>query len=404
MTKAGIGIIIAGAFVYFLASQTHVGWLYLFDAIIWSMLVMSAILPWYNLRSLRVERQVLLSASALRRSQLGGPLEDETIDVRLRVTNSGRLARYLIKVIEDCPFARAEERRRVFLLAGIGAGSVTDFTYTAICYRRGYYPAADVTLQSGGPLGLLVRKRTFNLPVNLTVYPGYYRMERLPAVESEWSDTGRAVRSSSAAEFYGSREYRHGDPLKHIHWRNTARVGSFMIKEFEQASQGPVAVAFETRGDFGTGRETTLEYSVRIAASLARLCADSERTIDILSGDSPLHNAGWREAMDYLARLEAGSGAAISVLTSAAEPAVGMVVIVPALEEEMVGTLRHLADRVRRLVVVLLEGFVPGETPHEFYSGLKGSNIEVIGCSSGNLKEVIRRLGSSLYGKITSAV
>jgi len=34
MTKAGIGFIIAGVLVYFLASQAQIGWLYLFDAII----------------------------------------------------------------------------------------------------------------------------------------------------------------------------------------------------------------------------------------------------------------------------------------------------------------------------------------------------------------------------------
>lgn len=71
-----------------------------------------------------------------------------------------------------------------------------------------------------------------------------------------------------------------------------------MIKEFEQARQGSVSVAFEARRDFGVGRETTLEYSIKIAASLAKLCADSGRNIDIIAGKTPLHNAVWREAMD----------------------------------------------------------------------------------------------------------
>jgi len=88
MTKAGFGFIVAGGFIYVVASQTQIGWLYLFDAIIWSLLVLSAILPWYSLKSLQVECQILLTSSILRQPPLGGPLEDEPVEVKLKVTNN----------------------------------------------------------------------------------------------------------------------------------------------------------------------------------------------------------------------------------------------------------------------------------------------------------------------------
>lgn len=397
MTKAGFGFIVAGGFVYFLASQTQIGWLYLFDAIIWSLLVLSAILPWYSLKSLQVERQILLPTSSLRQPQLGGPLEDETVEVKLKVTNNGRLARHFIKVLEYCPFDQPEKRHRAFLLTSLKPRSMTVFPYTATCYRRGYYTSSSTTLQSSGPLGLLVRRRTFQLPLNLTVYPAYYQMEGLPVADAAWADWGHAVKSSTAAEFYGSREYQYGDPLRHIHWRNTARLGRFMLKEFEQANQGSVTVAFETRRDFGTGRETTLEYSIKIAASLARLCVDSGRSIDIIAGETPLHNAGWRAAMDYLAHLEVGGKAALAELRAAPEPGQVIVAIVPRIETELVLALSQLTDRVQGLVVVLLEGFAPDEISHEFPSRLKGSNLNIISCPRGNLEAAIKKLGSSLF-------
>ena len=395
MTKTGFGFIVAGGFVYFLASQTQIGWLYLFDAIIWSLLVLSAILPWYSLKSLQVEHQVLLPASTLHQPPLGGPLEDETVEVRFKVTNNGRLARHFIKVLADCPFEQPEEQHRAFLLASLNPGSTTVFSYMATCYRRGHYTSSSATLQSSGPLGLIVRRRTFDLSLNLTVYPTYYRMEGLPVTEAAWADWGHAVRTSAAAEFYGSKEYQHGDPLKHIHWRNTARLGHFMLKEFEQAGQSSVTVTFETRRDFGTGRETTLEYSIKIAASLAKLCADSGRSIDIIAGETPLHNAGWRKAMDYLAHLEAGGKTALTELT-ASEPDQVIVAIMSTIETNLAPALSQLADRVRGLVVVLLEGFAPDEIPREFPSRLKGRNINVISCSRGNLEATIKKLGNSL--------
>jgi len=233
--------------------------------------------------------------------------------------------------------------------------------------------------------------------LNLTVYPTYYQMEGLPVAEAAWADWGHAVRTNAAAEFYGSKEYQHGDPLKHIHWRNTARLGHFMLKEFEQANQGSVTVAFETRHDFGTGRETTLEYSIKIAASLSKLCADSGRSINIIAGETPLCNAGWRGAMDYLAHLEVKEKTALAELTAAPEPGQVVVAIVPVMETKLIPALSQLANRVRGLVVVLLEGFTQDEIPGGFTSRLKGANLEIINCSRGNPEAAIEKLGNSLF-------
>jgi len=391
----------AGVFVYFLASQGQIGWLYLFDAIIWALLVLSAILSWYSLKSLRVERQVLLPGAA--RWQIISPLEDETIEVKLKVSSSGRLTKYFIKVLENCPYDQPEKRQRAFLVASIGSKSAMAFSYTATCYKRGYYPSASLTLQSGGLLGLLVRRRSFQLPLNLTVYPRYYQMEGLPAADMSWAEWGHAVKTSAAAEFYGSREYQYGDPLKHIHWRNTARLGHFMLKEFEQASQGSVTVVFESGYDFGTGRETTLEYSIKIAASLARLCADSGQKIDILAGEQLLRQAGWQEAMDFLARLEAGGKTGLAELLEQVETGQDVVAIVPAVETQLISSLSLLASRVKGLVIVILEGFVPDEAPDLLTSRLKGSGLEIIRCSRGDLEEAIRKLDHSSFfaGRLT---
>lgn len=407
MTKAGFSFIVAGGLIYLVASQTQIGWLYLFDAIIWSLLTLSTILPWYSLKTLQVERQVLLSTTILQGPRLGGPLEDEEVEVKLKVTNNGRLPRHFIRVSEDCPFDQPEKRYRAFFIANLNPRSTIAFSYTATCYRRGYYTSSNTTLESKGILGLTVHRRTFQLPLNLTVYPTYYGMEGLPTAEAVWADWGHAVKTSSAAaQFYGSREYQFGDPLRHIHWRNTARLGRFMLKEFEQASQGSVTVAFESRLDFGTGKETTLEYSIKIAASLAKLCADSGHSIDIITGEIPLRNAGWQEAMNYLARLKVGGKNALAKLTTAPEPGQVVVAIVPAVETELVPTLLQLAGRIGGLVVVLLEDFAPDEMPPELLSRLEGGNLKIITCYRGNLEEAVKKLENSLFsaGRIPKLV
>ena len=396
MTKAGVAFTIAGVLGYFVASQTQIGWLYLFDAVIWGILLLSAFIPWYSLRSLSVERQVLLPRVGFRNLPLDGPLEDDTVEVRLRVTSRGRFLRYFVSLLEECPFDRPAERRKAFFLTCLPPRGTTAFSYTADCYQRGYYPSADVILSSSAPLGLFRKRRRFSLPLRLTVYPRYFLMDSLPFAIESWAEQGPAVRSGAAGEFYGSREYHSGDLFKHIHWRNTARTGQFMLKQFEQAGQDSVSVIFAANRVFGEGRETTLEYSLRVAASLAGLCAASGRGVDIIAGKEPLHNAGWPEAMHYLAHLETGTGKTLPGLLPAVAPGKTVVAVVPVADPDSIPALELLAGRAGGLIAVLLEGFSPEEDAAAFTSRLVASNITVVRCPHDNLEDAIRKLGETL--------
>jgi len=392
LTKPGYGFIAVGVILYLVASQTQVGWLYLIDAVIWSLLALSAILPRYSLKSLQLEQQILLSATSGEQLSLAGPVEDETIEIRLKVSNSGRLTRHFIGLQVDCSFELPEQQRRDFLLTTLAPGEKTLFSYTGTCYRRGHYPSSSATLQYGGPLGLVVSRRTFKLPLNLTVYPHYYPVERLQTTGEDRFELGQGIKTTAAIEFYGSREYQYGDSLKHIHWRNTAKTGHIMLKEFEQSGLGLVSVVFGTDSDFGAGRDTTLEYSIKITASLAKLCADSGRGIDIIAGKTPLHNANWQTAMDYLANLKADEKDAKLELTEFSGRGGSVVAVLPVIETGLSTIVAELSKRVGRLVVILLEGFTSDKEPPKTLSGPVDNNIDIIYCSPGNLKSVIEKL------------
>ena len=389
MNKAGVVFIISGAFVYFLASQTQVGWVYLFDALIWSLVILALLIPRASLKSLKVERQVLLTWLA--ETELNGPTEDEKIEVRLTVTNHGRFARHFIKIIEDCPFAPPDKRQQTFFIPRLEPRATVAFNYEVEGYKRGHYPSATITLHASDPLGLMMKKKSIEFPLNLTVYPRYYSIEATPAADATWAEWGLSVRSNAAEELYGSREYRYGDPLKHIHWRNTARLGQFMLKEFEQSRQGEITVVFDTRHDFGSGRDTTLEYSIKIAASLAKLCADLGRSINIIAGERPLYYAGWLGAMDFLSRLEDGTE---SKLEPVPEPGQVIVAIASARDTDLIPVIQKWVGW-GRLSLVLLEGFAPKEKPDEFLSQLRGDGVDLIRCTPGNLETATKNLASS---------
>ena len=221
-------------------------------------------------------------------------------------------------------------------------------------------------------------------------------MEGAPAAREAWADQGQAAKSNAASEIYGSREYQYGDPLRHIHWRNTARRGQFVVKEFEESSEGALFVAFENRRDWGEGKETTFEYSTRIAASLASHSGHSGHGIGILVPPEPLVTAHWLQAMDYLAGLTVDASARLDELTERVGAGQPLVATAPAASPDLIPELLRLAERDVRLLVVVLEGFADQEAPEEFVSQLSGVDVSLVRCSRGNLRAAVDALGRSL--------
>ena len=67
------------------------------------------------------------------------------------------------------------------------------------------------------------------------------------------------------------RGYRHGDDLRRVHWRSTARYGELMVRREEQPHRARCTVLLDTRRDayFGAGPDSAFEWAVSGAASVA---------------------------------------------------------------------------------------------------------------------------------------
>ncbi|CAM5707177.1 hypothetical protein SCALM49S_02073 [Streptomyces californicus] len=65
------------------------------------------------------------------------------------------------------------------------------------------------------------------------------------------------------------RGYRHGDDLRRVHWRSTARHGELMVRREEQPQRAKCTVLLDTRqiGYEGAGPDSAFEWAVSGAAS-----------------------------------------------------------------------------------------------------------------------------------------
>jgi len=75
------------------------------------------------------------------------------------------------------------------------------------------------------------------------------------------------------ALFSGVRPYRHGDPIRRVHWRATARTGSIVSKRFDPSRAQTILLALDVQtmsGRIWTSDEDLVESLMVAASSLAR--------------------------------------------------------------------------------------------------------------------------------------
>jgi uncharacterized protein (DUF58 family) len=81
-------------------------------------------------------------------------------------------------------------------------------------------------------------------------------------------------------EFVSLRDYRYGDPLRHIHWRSWAKTGKPVVKEFEDEFFVRHALVLDTFID--EPQSELFEEAVSVAASFACTVLTQESLLDLL--------------------------------------------------------------------------------------------------------------------------
>jgi uncharacterized protein (DUF58 family) len=163
-------------------------------------------------------RKVSLSRQLPSQTRLG-----ETASTTLFVTNTG--ARRIVGVLRDAwqPSAGAQPtRHRVSIPAGERRAVITVLTP----FRRGVRRAAQVTIRSLGPLGLVARQATIRLPGAITVLPPFNSRKFLPSRLARLRELDGATSvmvRGPGTEFDSLRDYVRGDDVRSIDWRATAR-------------------------------------------------------------------------------------------------------------------------------------------------------------------------------------
>lgn len=206
----------------------------------------------------------------------------EKINVKLQVANRKPLPLPWIQVDDEIPQALGGAST----LSGERPGSVlirrsaamlwyssVKWKYELPCLKRGYYPLGPTVISSGDIFGLYSRSLKTAMEDHVIVYPRIFPVGRLPIPSQQPLGESRSEYRvfQDPTRPIGVRDYQHGDSLRHVHWKASARLQALQVKIFEPTTTFKVALflsvdSFTANGSFN---EDAFELGISVAASLA---------------------------------------------------------------------------------------------------------------------------------------
>lgn len=194
----------------------------------------------------------------------------ESAEVVLSLENLSRVPTGVLLLEDRLPYSLGGRPR--FVVSRIEPRGVREVRYPVRSDVRGRYPIGPLSLRFADLFGLVELNRSFTSTDALIVTPPVIPLPSI-TLGGDWAGGGdshaRSV-STMGEDDVTTREYRHGDDLRRVHWRSTARYGELMVRREEQPWQNRGVLFLDTRlaAHRGDGPGSSFEWAVTATASV----------------------------------------------------------------------------------------------------------------------------------------
>ncbi len=279
----------------------------------------------YSIGNFVVDRQIIKTAH-----------EDDALEVELNLKNLTNQTKKFFELRDYFPAGPPGERIISLLIGKVMPKEYENLKYYSLCYKRGLYKIGPIEIIFQDFLGFFRLVKKLPLVSHLLVYPKVFNIKYFPELvqgSREWFGLETVRTSGESLEFYGIREYQRGDGLKRIHWKSTARLGNLTVRQYEKSitSEATIILDLKRGHNIGYEKDTTLEYAVKIAASISRyLLLEHQSLVQIIGYGkdfviSPFNKGdfGYFSIMEYLAQVNSDGDTDMAGVLAEASYAIG---------------------------------------------------------------------------------
>jgi uncharacterized protein (DUF58 family) len=144
--------------------------------------------------------------------------------------------------------------------ARAASGGTSRYEYHLRAGKRGQFRIGPVTAEFSDPFGLSVHRHAIDDGDILTVTPAAVELPATGLAGARGNDgvTATRIRANPSDDDVMTREYRHGDPMRRVHWPATARHGLLMVRQEESVTTPEATIILDQRfSSFASGTATT---------------------------------------------------------------------------------------------------------------------------------------------------
>ncbi|WP_136609465.1 DUF58 domain-containing protein [Sinomonas albida] len=225
-----------------------------------------------------------------------------TAEVRLAVGHTGVLVGRL-SMAEHLPASLGEGPDFAYPGHTVGSDGVSRYRYQLACAHRGLYVLGPVEARSTDVFGLAEQRTRIDYGTRLTVTPAAVPLAAsvLSGLRGIDGVIATRMQANPSEDDVMTREYRHGDPMRRVHWAATARHGQLMVRQEESATSPEATIVLDLRRDAfpaATGRPAPpgewapgspeFEWAVTATMSVAAHLAELDYTLRLLDADGAL--------------------------------------------------------------------------------------------------------------------
>lgn len=272
---------------------------------------------------------------------------------------------------------------------------------------RGQFTLGPTGAAATDPFGLFTLERRVGPSSEVLIYPEVVDLGRF-SVPGRIVTEGTRMRKPTQLQTLdpaGTRPYVYGDSQRRIHWLSSAHVGQLMVKEFEftPAADVWIFLDLERAVHVGSGIQSTEEYAVTAAASVAGHYLASGRAVGLLgSGRREVAVASDRghgqliRILEELAVVRANGRVPLAEMLSAERQRLGKqstaVVISPSVDERWASVLAQIQHWGTSCAAMLVEAATFGRAP--------ASTMQVAGLTSAGVPTYLIKRSTSIHDGI----
>ncbi|TFV81425.1 DUF58 domain-containing protein [Blastococcus sp. CT_GayMR16] len=171
----------------------------------------------------------------------------ETADVLLEVSNADTRPGGLWVLTEQIPADLGRSKR--FVVDRLPGGGTATLGYRVHGDRRGRHLLGPLRLRLVDPFGLVERSAVGTDTAALLVVPRVRPLgsEGPAGGQGNGGEGARRTIAVHGEDDVSTREYRHGDDLRKVHWKATARTGELMVRLEERPWRAQATLLLDTR-------------------------------------------------------------------------------------------------------------------------------------------------------------